>query len=102
MKVAMGKAFDKAFGKGLLRCPKCEQKPAKAPVDADTLVYCAVCGTDSMPIEWKPAPTEVTTAHPDQIPAGTRIRREGTTTGDGIWHIPASGRFGFFLFFGWF
>lgn len=95
-------AIDKAFAKGLMRCPKCGQKPAKAPVDADTLLRCEACGADSLPTEWKPDPTGTPAAHPDQIPAGTRIRREGTGTGDCIWHIPASGKFGFFLFFGLF
>ena len=95
-------AMDKAFAKGLLRCPKCGQKPAKAPVDADTLLRCEACGADSLPSEWKPDPAGTPAAHPDQIPAGTRIRREGSATGDCIWHIPASGKFGFFLFFGLF
>lgn len=99
---AMKAAMDMAFAKGLMRCPKCGQKPAKAPVDVDTLLRCEACGFDALPAEWKPHSQAIPTAHPDEIPAGTRIRREGSATGDCTWHIPASGKFGFFLFFGLF
>jgi uncharacterized membrane protein len=95
-------AMDKAFAKGLLRCPKCGQKPAAAPVDMETLVRCQACGFDALPTEWKPDAQAIPTAHPDGIPAGTRISREGSAPGDCVWHIPASGKFGFFLFFGLF
>ncbi|MCU0777820.1 MAG: DUF2244 domain-containing protein [Akkermansiaceae bacterium] len=95
-------AMDKAFAKGLLRCPKCGQKPATAPADVDTLLRCGSCGFDALPAEWQPDPTGVVVADPDEIPAGTRISREGSAPGDCVWHIPASGKFGFFLFFGLF
>lgn len=95
-------AIDKAFAKGLMRCPNCGQKPAAAPADAETLLRCAACGVESLPGEWRPDPTGIRAVDPDQIPAGTRIRREGTGTGECVWHIPASGKFGFFLFFGLF
>ncbi len=93
-------AMDKAFAKGLLRCPKCAQMPSKPPMDAETLLRRESCGTESFPSEWRPDFQGVPLAHPDQIPAGTRIRREGNGTGECIWHIPASGKFGFFLLFG--
>jgi hypothetical protein len=97
------KAFmDKAFAKGLMRCPKCGQLPGKAPMDAETLLRCESCDSDALPSEWVSRPNEIPTGRPDQIPAGTRIRREGTATGDCVWHIPASGKFGFFLVFGLF
>ena len=57
---------------------------------------------DSLPGEWRPDPTGIRAVDPDQIPPGTRIRREGAGTGECVWHIPASGKFGFFLFFGLF
>ena len=94
--------MDKAFAKGLMRCPKCGHKPTKAPVDTETLFRCESCGIESLPSEWWLNHGTIPTAHPDQIPAGTRIRRDGTATGDCVWHIPASGKFGFFLFFGLF
>jgi hypothetical protein len=93
-------AMDNAFAKGLLRCPKCGQKPAKAPVDAETLVRCESCGTNALPTEWRPEAGGIPTGQPDQIPPNTRIQREGSAPGDCVWHIPASGKFGFFLFFG--
>jgi uncharacterized membrane protein len=99
---AMKLAMDRAFAKGVLRCPKCGQKPATAPVDVVTLLRCQACGIDSLPQEWLLDSASVATAQPDQIPAGTRIKREGTGTSECIWHIPASGKFGFFLFFGLF
>jgi hypothetical protein len=95
-------ALDRAFAKGLMRCPNCGRKANKAPVDIQTLLRCESCGTDSLPVDWRPDLTAVPAAHPDQIPAGTRIRREGTGTGECVWQIPASGKFGFFLFFGLF
>jgi len=95
-------AMDKAFAKGLLRCPKCGQKPTRAPADMETLLRCEACGFDALPAEWRPDSTAISTAHPDEIPAGTRIRREGTAPGECVWHIPASGKFGFFLLFGLF
>jgi len=99
---AMKAAMDKAFAKGLLRCPKCGRKPAMAPVDMDTLLRCGSCGFDALPAEWRPDTSAIPTVHPDEVPAGTRIRREGTAPGECVWHIPASGKFGFFLFFGLF
>ena len=95
-------AMDKAFAKGLMRCPKCGQKPTKAPADMETLVRCEACGFEALPVEWRPDTQAIPMVHPDDIPAGTRIQREGTGTGDCVWHIPASGKFGFFLFFGLF
>jgi uncharacterized membrane protein len=95
-------ALDLAFAKGLLRCPNCGGKPCKAPADMETLLRCEACGTESLPGEWRPNATGVPAAHPDQIPAGTCIRREGTGSGECVWQIPASGKFGFFLFFGLF
>jgi Integral membrane protein (DUF2244) len=95
-------AMDTAFAKGLMRCPKCGEKPAMAPADTETLTRCESCGHEALPGEWKPDSQIVPTAHPDQIPAGTRIRREGVAPGECVWHIPASGKFGFFLFFGLF
>ena len=94
--------IDKAFSKGLMRCPHCGKKPTRAPLDTVTLLHCEACGLESLPNEWRPNSTGIPTAHPDQIPAGTRIQREGTGTYECIWHIPASGKFGFFLFFGLF
>jgi hypothetical protein len=95
-------AMDKAFAKGLIRCPKCGQKPNKAPADIETLMRCGSCGNEALPAEWQPDLQAIPTAHPDEIPAGTRIRREGRAPAECVWHIPASGKFGFFLFFGLF
>jgi hypothetical protein len=94
--------IDKAFAKGLLRCPQCGEKPARTPADVVTLMRCESCGHEALPAEWKPDSHAIPTVHPDQIPAGTRIRREGLAPGECVWHIPASGKFGFFLFFGLF
>ena len=99
---AANTAMHKAFAKGLMRCPKCGNKPTKAPLDAETLCRCESCGIESLPSEWWLNHGTIPTGHPDQIPAGTHIRREGTAPEDCVWHIPASGKFGFFLFFGLF
>jgi hypothetical protein len=93
-------AMEMAWKKGLMRCPNCGQPPAQRPVDAETLMRCESCGNDALPSDWQPLTGGVRMGHPDQIPAGTRIRREGGFPGDCVWHIPASGKFGFFLFFG--
>ncbi len=93
-------AMEAAWTKGLMRCPNCGQPPVQRPADAETLMRCASCGLDALPSDWRPATGGVPVGHPDQIPADTRIRREGGFPGDCIWHIPASGKFGFFLFFG--
>lgn len=92
--------MNKAWSKGLMRCPKCGQSPVQAPVDVETLVRCESCGFDALPGDWCPDPRGISTGHADQIPAGTRIQREGCIPGDCVWHIPPSGKFGFFLFFG--
>lgn len=42
------------------------------------------------------------TTHPDQCPAGTRIQREGSVAGECVWHVPAKGKYGNFLFVGLF
>jgi hypothetical protein len=67
---------------------------------AETLMRCESCGHDALPSDWQPVTGGVPVGQPDQIPAGTRIRREGGFPGDCVWYIPASGKFGFFLFFG--
>jgi len=93
---------DKAFAKGLLRCPQCGRKPDRSPENMATLYHCDACGSDALPAEWMPNSGAVPVVDPDDIPAETRITREGLQPGNCIWHIPATGKFGFFLFFGLF
>lgn len=93
-------AVAQAYAKGLLRCPNCGAKPSQAPVDAETMLRCASCGVESLPTEWRPDASVIRTGNPDEIPPSTRIRRERTSAGDCVWHIPASGKFGPLMFFG--
>lgn len=94
--------MDKAFAKGMLRCPKCGHRPSKAPQDMEQLVHCEACGFDALLTDWAREIQAMPMVDPDDFPAGTRIRREGSAAGDCVWHIPPSGKFGFFLFFGLF
>lgn len=90
----------KSFNKGLMICPSCGNKAARMPTTPDELLQCASCASKSLAREWLPAPGGQRIGHPDQIPVNTRIQREGTPPGECIWNIPATGKFGFFLFFG--
>lgn len=92
--------MENAWAKGLMSCPKCGSRPARPPADLETLVRCEACGHDAPPLDWRPDPERVLHRRADDIPPGTRIRREGTPPGDCVWQIPASGKFGFFGFFG--
>lgn len=93
-------AMDRAWKEGRLQCPQCGVKPQMKPVDMDALVRCDSCGHEGLPGEWQPTPGMLRSGDPDRIPAGTRIVRETSAPGETAWHIPASGKFGFFGFFG--
>lgn len=80
----------------LLACPECG---TKAPRTRDPVITCPQCGTKASVAEWSASARDgVLVGRADQPPA-TTIRRESTPGGT-VWHIPARGKFGFFMFFG--
>jgi uncharacterized membrane protein/ribosomal protein L37AE/L43A len=93
-------ALQHTWSKGLMRCPHCEKPPTQAPKDTNTIYRCTSCGFEAFPDAWTPAADGIRKGKPDEIPANTRIRREKYGPRDCIWHIPASGKFGFFFYFG--
>lgn len=85
---------------GELACPECGGAAGDLPASWDLLMVCPTCGGRASLSEW------ATTSSPekkvwmsDQPPAGTKIRRETLGSETVTWHIPAVGKFGFFLFF---
>lgn len=96
------RAMERAWSRGWLRCPQCAAPPAQAPQDIDTLVRCGSCGSESLARAWFATVGAAAAGHADHKPSGTRIQRECQAHGDCVWQIPASGKFGFFLFFGLF
>ncbi len=80
-------------------CPNCGASPAAKPDRRAQVITCEACDTRASLAEWTqwPAGTQLAgrAGHP---PAGTRIRRENAAGGT-VWHIPARGKFGFFMFF---
>ena len=81
-------------------CPECETPLDGKPQRRAQVITCSACGTKASVAEWTqwPAGNE-RFGRADVPPPETRIRRESSSAGT-AWHIPASGKFGFFLFFG--
>lgn len=82
-------------------CPECGNAPDGKPGRSVQVLTCAGCGTKASVAEWTQRwPDEnVVTGHAGQPPSTTKIRRE-TLPDAAVWHIPAHGSFGFFMFFG--
>lgn len=81
-----------------LACPGCGTKPAQTD---EQVITCAQCGTKASAAEWAShARDHALVGRADQPPV-TRICRERTPGGT-VWHLPAGGKFGFFMFFGTF
>lgn len=86
---------------GELACPDCGAKPAGMPAEWGTVLGCANCGTKASLSEWAAETSlPLRRASADTPPPGTRIRLTGDGLGGKVWEIPASGKGGFFLFFG--
>jgi hypothetical protein len=85
---------------GELACPECGGAAGKFPESWDMLMICPSCGTRASLSEWAANSTpEKKVWISEQPPAGTKIRRESLGSETVIWHIPAVGKFGFFMFF---
>jgi uncharacterized membrane protein len=86
--------------KGGLRCPDCGSPAGDLPNHWDEVMACKSCGARASLGEWAGSyDSEQRAGFADQPPAGTKIRRETIGDDQVIWHIPAVGKFGFFLFF---
>lgn len=87
-----------AAAKNGLFCPGCGQKAPTLPQSSSDVLTCSSCGTKASAAEW--AAGEATSpVRTDIPPDSTGIRKHGDGLGGVIWDIPASGKFGFFLFF---
>lgn len=87
-----------AAAKNGLVCPNCGNKANAHPQRASDILTCSSCGTKASVAEWSTGGSSPT-VRTDTPPATTRIRKEGDGFGGLVWHIPASGKFGFFLIF---
>lgn len=86
---------------GKLVCPECGAKAESLPGKADEVMGCRECGTKASLAEWAADDSPgAMSATADTPPPGTRIRKEGDGQGGVVWHIPPSGKFGFFAVFG--
>ncbi len=81
-------------------CPGCGAGLAEKPERRAQVITCAACETKASVAEWTRWLTEQSMiGRAGSPPPETRISRENVP--DSIaWHIPAHGKFGFFLFFG--
>lgn len=96
---SMEKATVKAaLREGKLVCPDCGAKAGKLPAEWGQVMKCGVCGTSASLPEWV-AKAGIVRGRADLPPAATKIRKEGDGLGGTVWHIPAGGKYGFFLFF---
>lgn len=85
---------------GELMCPDCGAPAGKLPKNWDEVMACGACGARASLNEWANASDpERRIGFADRPPVGTKIRRETIAPDHVIWHIPAVGKFGFFLFF---
>lgn len=91
-----------AFRKGTLRCPDCGAKPGELPDKWGGVMRCGACGARTSLSEWTPGEGagRLAAGDADRVPTGTRIRKESAGPDSAVWHVPANGKFGFFLFFG--
>ncbi len=87
-----------ALREGKLVCPDCGEKAGKLPAEWDQVMECASCGAKASLPEWV-AKDGIVTGRADRPPEATRILKEGDGLGGTVWHIPAGGKYGFFLFF---
>jgi hypothetical protein len=83
---------------GKLFCPDCGAKAGRLPAEWDRVMECSSCGAKASLPEWV-AKDGTYHGRADLPPAATRIRKEGDGIGGTIWHIPAGGKYVFFLFF---
>jgi hypothetical protein len=92
--------FKKSTGRSPrdLACPECGTKPAPT---REQVITCDRCGTKASVAEWRSTAQEKGFIGRADQPPVTAIRRE-RTPGSTVWHIPAGGKFGFFMFFGTF
>jgi hypothetical protein len=85
---------------GSLACPDCGAPAGELPKNWDEVMVCGSCGARTSLSEWaSSSDTGYKVGIADRLPAVTKIRREATNDHQIIWHIPAVGKFGFFLFF---
>ena len=82
-----------------LACPECGVKLEKSSRPGDEVLTCDHCGTKASLAEWASNARQPTFVGRTDRPPVTNIRRETTPDGT-VWHIPAQGKFGFFMFFG--
>ncbi len=85
---------------GKLSCPVCGGPAGELPKNWGDVMVCASCGGRASLTEWAAgADSDRRAGIADQPPAGTKIRRETVGENLVIWHIPATGKFGFFMVF---
>jgi DNA-directed RNA polymerase subunit RPC12/RpoP len=89
-----------AAAKSGLVCPDCGAKTEVLPQSGSDVLTCPSCGSKASASEWSAREVEgMRAGRADSPPASTKIRKEGDGLGGVVWHIPASGKFGFFLLF---
>ncbi|MES2982665.1 MAG: hypothetical protein V4727_10155 [Verrucomicrobiota bacterium] len=84
---------------GELACPDCGAAAGEVTKNWDEVMVCGSCGSRASLSEWASSVSGQTVGFADRPPANTKIRREPVSADQVIWHIPATGKFGFFLFF---
>lgn len=85
---------------GQLSCPDCGAAAGGLPKNWDEVMVCGSCGSRASLNEWvSSSDPEHKVGFADRPPVGTKIRRETVSADQVIWHIPATGKFGFLLFF---
>lgn len=89
-----------AFRKGAMRCPDCGAKPVELPAEWEGLITCPSCGIKASVPEWAAgSESGRLMGDADRPPAATAIRKETTGENAATWHMPAKGKFGFFMVF---
>jgi uncharacterized membrane protein len=85
---------------GGLACPDCGGSAGELPQNWGDVMVCAACGARASLTEWAvSADSDHRAGIADQPPVDTKIRRETVGENLVIWHIPATGKFGFFMVF---
>lgn len=85
---------------GELACPDCGAAAGELPKNWNEVMVCKSCGARASLTEWaNGANSGQSIGFADRPPANTKIRRETVGQDQVIWHIPATGKFGFLLFF---